>query len=178
MNSKRAVSRAAWAGLTLSALAGAVVWIIAMRMQPFRSTDDPELTDLNEERTKLQPNDDRTRDGLRRQRQADRPEPWTEARLAALRAMLGPHWRWEPIPQGQGRFRLSLRPDATRPWVLVVAAVTALERQSGLVIENLTIVAEGRSAARRLNRTELNLWFDPDHHPPAIHPRDSASTGP
>ncbi|MDI1319396.1 MAG: hypothetical protein PSW75_04270, partial [bacterium] len=140
--------------------------------------DDPELVTLSEDRTKLQSNDDRTRDGLRRQRQVDRPESWTEARLAALCAMLGPHWRWEPIPQGQGRFRLSLRSDATRPWALVLAAVAAIESQSGIVIESLTVAAEGKSTARRLNRAELNLWFDPDRLPSANHSRDPASTGP
>lgn len=165
MRPARKVSRATWAGLVLSMLVAITVWTIALGVRPFQSVEDAEITLLNAARVRLQGNDDPTRDALRQQQQSIRREPWTESRLAALKSRIGPDWHWASISNDQRRLGLTLQPAVVRPWARVVAAVSQLEGQSGLMIESLTLAAEGRGAARRLSRVDLRLLLEVDGLP-------------
>jgi hypothetical protein len=178
MRPTRKVSRATWAGLTLSLLVGTSVWIVALWLQPFQLVEDSEMTLLNAERSRLQGNDDQTRDALRRQYQSVRREAWTESRLATLKSRIGPDWQWTSIPNDQRRLGLTLPPGVVRPWARVVAAVSQLESQSGVIIESLTLAAEGRGATRRLSRVDLRLLLEADGPPSSKDANGQHRAGP
>lgn len=178
MRPARKVTRAAGTGLILSVLASTSVWIVALCLRPFQSAEDSEMSLLNADKARLQDNDDQTRDTLRRQQQSGRRDPWTTIRLTDLKSKIGPDWHWASIPNDPRRLSLTLQPGVVHQWASVVAAVTQLESQSSLTIENLALAAEGRGATRRLTRVELRLWLETEGLPQIKDSRGLRIAGP
>jgi hypothetical protein len=161
------VSRAAWAGLALSALLCGAVWAISHRLRPVRWAGDPELTALAAERDRLPDRDDRTRDALRRQQRTAGNHSWTDASLADFQRKLGSDWRWQAEPAAPGaaerRFKLTAMSQDIRRWPDCMAAVETLEKLPGVAILSLEITATGTGRQRRFTRIVLGLrlvWHD------------------
>jgi hypothetical protein len=190
MTSRPVMSRWVWLAFAASVLLFGGVWCVAHRAPMKRSADEVEVAALGAERSRLQGNDDRIRDGLREQQRGISRIAWTPAALAALQQRQGTSWGWTWAP-GEPSSRVTLQRVAPRieEWPAYRAFVAELSAQPGVIVESVELLAEGTARDRRFTRVAIGLRFivavasagdgqraAPSRVPPTVAPAGSPAT--